>query len=73
MDSIDAVKFSPVKGRVVTLNLVKMVLRFQIERVATQGDLKMFYASIGLKNDQWNLQRVLFKENLVKLAQPRFS
>ena len=59
-----------VKGRVVTLNLVKMVLRFQIGRVATQGDLKMFYASIGLKPDQWNLQRVLFKGNLDPNSEP---
>ena len=56
--------------KVVTLNLVKMVLRFQIGRVATQGDLKMFYASIGLKPDQWNLQRVLFKENLDPNSEP---
>ena len=53
-----------VKGRVVTLNLVKMLIRFQVGRVAVQGDLKQFYASIKLVADQWNLQRVLFKENL---------
>ena len=70
VDSKDAVIFSQVKRRVVTFNLVKRVLRFQIERVATQGDLKMFYASIGLKNDQWNLQRVLFKGNLDSNSEP---
>ena len=53
-----------VKGRVVTLNLVKMLLRFQVGRVAVQGDLKQFYASIKLVRDQWNLQRVLFKDSL---------
>ena len=53
-----------VKGRVVTLNLVKMVLRFQIGREAMQGDLKQFYASIKLVSNQWNLQRVLLKDNL---------
>merc|ERR1712208_249496 len=51
-----------VKGRVVTLNLVKMLLRFQVGSVAVQGDLKQFYASIKLVKDQWNLQRVLFKD-----------
>ena len=53
-----------VKGRVVTLNLVKMVLRFQIGCEAMQGDLKQFYASIKLISDQWNLQRVLLRDNL---------
>ena len=37
-----------VKGRIVTLNLVKMFLRFQVGRAAVQGDLKQFYASIKL-------------------------
>ena len=53
-----------VKGRVVTLNLTRMVLRFQNGKVAVQGDLKQFYASMKLFMDQWHLQRVLFKENL---------
>lgn len=37
-----------VKGRLVTLNLTKMVLRFEIGKSAMQGDLKQFYASIKL-------------------------
>ena len=53
-----------VKGRVVTLNLVKMFLRFQVGRAAVQGDLKQFYASIKLVPEQWNLQRVLFRPDL---------
>ena len=53
-----------VKGRVVTLNLVKMVQRFCVGRAAVQGDLKQFYASIKLVEDQWNLQRILYRENL---------
>ena len=53
-----------VKGRVVTLNLIRMMLRFMVGKVAVQGDLKQFYASIKLVQDQWNLQRVLFRENL---------
>ena len=59
-----------VKGRVVTLNLVKMVLRFQTGRAAVQGDLRQFYASIKLIVDQWNLQRVLYKDNLDPSSQP---
>ena len=53
-----------VKGKVTTLNLVKMVLRFSIGRVALQGDLRQFYASIKLIKDHWNLQRVLYRPNL---------
>ena len=34
-----------VKGRVVTLNLVKMVVRFEIGTDAIQGDLKQFYVA----------------------------
>ena len=53
-----------VKGRVVTLNLLMMVLRFSIGSAAVQGDLSQFYASIKLNKEQWNLQRVLLRENL---------
>ena len=59
-----------VKGRVVTLNLTKMVLRFCIGPAACQGDLKQFYASIKLNKRQWNLQRVLFKPDLDPEAEP---
>ena len=53
-----------VKGRVVTLNLIKMLMRFVIGAAAVQGDLKQFYASIKLLEEFWNLQRVLYRENL---------
>ena len=53
-----------VKGRVVTLNLLKLVQRWQTGCFALQGDLKQFYASIKLVTNQWNLQRILFRENL---------
>ena len=53
-----------VKGRVTSLNLVKLVLRFQTGAVAVQGDLKQFYASIKLITSQWNLQRVLYRDGL---------
>ena len=52
-----------VKGRVATLNLVKMMLRFMVGKEACQGDMKQFYASIKLIVNQWHLQRVLFREN----------
>ena len=53
-----------VKGRVTTLDLTRMVLRFSVGSFALQGDLRQFYASIKLIKDHWNLQRVLFKLDL---------
>ena len=53
-----------VKGRVSSLNLVRMVMRFCVGAAACQGDLSQFYASINLDPQHWNLQRVLFRDNL---------
>ena len=52
------------KGKVDTLDLLKMLLRFQSNHVAFSGDLKQFYPSINLHPSQWNLQRVLWREGL---------
>ena len=52
------------KGKVNTLDLLTMLLRFVIGPVAFAGDLKQFYTSIGLTPSQWNLQRVLWREGL---------
>ena len=52
------------KGRVNTLDLLNMLLRFGIGQVAFTGDLKQFYTSIALNPSQWNLQRVLWREGL---------
>ena len=52
------------KGRVDTLNLLNMLLRFSIGQVAFTGDLKQFYPSIALDQSQWNLQRVLWREGM---------
>ena len=53
-----------VKGRVATLNLIRMMIRFMTGRHACQGDLRSFYASIQLVKEQWNLQRILLRENM---------
>ena len=53
-----------VKGKVSTLDLLSMILRFLVGAEACSGDLKQFYTSIGLHPSQWNLQRVLWKENM---------
>ena len=52
------------KGKVDTLDLLRMLLRFQLNKVAFTGDLKQFYPSISLHSSQWNLQRVLWRENM---------
>ena len=52
------------KGKVDTLDLLRMLLRFQVNHVAFSGDLKQFYPSIDLHPSQWNLQRVLWREGL---------
>ena len=52
------------KGRVNTLDLLTMLLRFSVGPAAVAGDLKQFYPSINLHPSQWNLQRVLWRDNL---------
>jgi len=53
-----------VKGRISSLNLVRMVLRFAIGKHAVAGDLSQFYNSIKLQEEFYNLQRFLFRQNL---------
>ena len=52
------------KGPIDTLDLLKVILRFLIGRYALAADLTKMYNQFLLKPDQWNLQRVLFRENL---------
>ena len=52
------------KGKENSLDLLNMLLRFQLGPVAFSGDLKQFYTSIALEESQWNLQRVLWRENM---------
>ena len=53
-----------VKGKVETLNLVRLALGFSIGIHAVTGDLSQFYYSFKLKPEQWNLQRFLWRDNL---------
>ena len=52
------------KGRITTINLVRMLLRFLVGRNAAAGDLKMFYNALKMSEDQWNLQQILYKEDI---------
>ena len=52
------------RGKVETLNLLKLILNFRVGKFAMTGDLMQFYNACKLNPNQWNLQRFLFKENL---------
>ena len=52
------------KGRTMSLNLVRMVMRFTIGCVGFSGDLKQFYNVFKLTEDQWNLQLFLWRCNM---------
>ena len=52
------------KGKVESINLIKVLLRFVTGAYAIAGDLKQFYNAFKLDKDQWNLQRILWIEDL---------
>ena len=52
------------KGPIDTLDLFKVVLRFFIGPVALAGDLTKMYNQFKLLPEQWNLQRILLKDDL---------
>ena len=53
-----------VKGKIETLNIVRLVLGFTIGLQAVTGDLSQFYYSFRLLPSQWNLQRFLWRDDL---------
>ena len=52
------------KGKITTLNLTRLLLRFMVGKFAVAGDLSQFYNTCKLIPSQWNLQRMLWKANL---------
>ena len=52
------------KGRVESLNLVRLILKFVMGKHAVTGDLSQFYNSLKLREDCFNLQCFLWKMNL---------
>ena len=52
------------KGRSMSLNLLKMVLGFIVGTVGVSGDIKQFYNVFKLNEEQWNLQLFLWRENM---------
>ena len=52
------------KGSIDTLDLMRVILRFMIGRVALVADISKMYNQFSLLPEYWNLQRVLIKEDL---------
>ena len=52
------------KGRNMSFNLVKMLLRFSIGTHALSGDIKQFYNVFKLLPEFWHLQLFLWKEEM---------
>ena len=52
------------KGPTNSLDLLKVTLRFLIGPIAFAADLTKMYNQFNLKPEQWNLQKLLFREGL---------
>ena len=52
------------KGPIDSMDLLRVVLRFFIGNVALAADFTKMYNQFSLLPEQWNLQRILFKEDL---------
>ena len=59
------------KGKVDTLNLLKVVLRFMVGSYAQTGDLQQFYYSLRLLPEDFNLVRFLYSPDLDSEADPQ--
>ena len=46
------------------LELLRLVLKWLVGKVAVTGDLSQFYNSCKIATHQWNLQRFLWQDNL---------
>ena len=52
------------KGRSMSFNLIKMLLRFSVGSHALSGDIKQFYNVFKLLPEHWHLQLFLWKEEM---------
>ena len=59
------------KGRVDTLNLLRMVVRFLIGTYALCGDLQQFYCCCRLVPEEYNLVRFLYKPDMSPDSEPK--
>lgn len=53
-----------VKGSIDSMNLLRLILRWQVGKFALTGDLAQFYNKCKLEATQWNLQKFLRLEDL---------
>ena len=58
------------KGRIDSLNLLKMIVRFSIGTFAVTGDFQQFYCSCRLAPEEYNLVRFLFRPELDTESEP---
>ena len=58
------------KGRVDTLNLLKMVIRFVIGTFGITGDLQQFYCCCKLVDEELNLTRFLYNPDMDPKVEP---
>ena len=58
------------KGKVDTLNLLKMVMRFMVGSYALAGDFQQFYCSCKLVPEDYNLVRFLYKPDCDPASEP---
>ena len=52
------------KGKSMSLELIKMLLRFSIGQSALSGDISQFYNVFKLRPEYWNLQLFLWRADL---------
>ena len=58
------------KGRISTLNILRMMIRFIIGAFAFTGDLQQFYCACKLLAEEFNLTRFLYHPDLDPNAEP---
>jgi len=59
------------KGRIKSMNLLRMILRFSIGTYAFSGDLQQFYCSCKLQPEEMNLTRFLYDPSLDPNSDPQ--
>ena len=59
------------KGRINSMNLLRMMMRFAIGKFCVTGDLQQFYCSCKLHADEMNLTRFLYNPDLNPDSEPQ--
>ena len=59
------------KGRIKSMNLLRMMIRFAIGKFSVTGDLQQFYCSCKLLAEEMNLTRFLYNDDLHPDSEPQ--